>query len=356
MTQIHIVQRLAPGGIEQLVLSMAASADMHIISLEGRLDDLAHNWPMLDAFRGRITALGKKDGAEPGLVLRLAKAIAGLEPTSVVTHHAGPLLYGSIAARLAGVPRLAHMEHDAWHLEGAKRRRLVGGILRALRPQRYAVSAMVADAAQRHTGMDFRIIANGVDCNRFAPADKAAARRKAGLPLDRRIIGAAGRLEVVKGFDILVDAASHLPDDVTVVIWGDGSQRAALSAQIARLGLGERVLLAGRSADMASVYPALDLYCLPSRNEGLPLAVLEAQACGIPAVAHDVGGVREAICPATGSLLPLFGAANEMAGERLAALLVSRLDVPSTLNPRPFVEARFTLARTVSSYLNLGKA
>ena len=353
MSQVHIVQRLAPGGIEQLVLSLAEKADIHVISLEGRFDELARAWPKLTAFRGRVTALGKAEGGEPSLVARLAGAIARVSPQSVVTHHAGPLLYGAAAARLAGVRRLAHVEHDAWHLESARRRRMVRAILRMFRPGRFAVSRMVADAAAAQTGLDFRVLANGVDCDRFRPADKVQARMAAGLPLDRRIVGAAGRLEHVKGFDILIEAAAHLPADVIVVIWGEGSQREALETRIAALGLGERVRLPGRAENLHALYPALDLYCLPSRNEGLPLAVLEAQACGIAAVAHDVGGVAEAICPASGRLVPFDPALDAAAcGRHLSAALAAGLDTPSTCNPRPFVEANHSLATTVRSYLD----
>lgn len=354
MSQVHIVQRLAPGGIEHLVLSLAGKADIHIISLEGQIDELARAWPKLEAFRGRVTALGKSDGSAPGLVGRLARTIARVSPESVVTHHAGPLFYGAAAARIAGVRRLAHVEHDAWHLENARRRGVVRALLRTFRPRRFAVSRMVAEAARNQTGLDFRVLANGVDCERFRPAERDMAREKAGLPAGRRIIGAAGRLETVKGFDLLVEAAVHLPDDVTVIIWGDGSQRPALEARIAELGLGKRVLLPGRAENLHALFPALDLFCLPSRNEGLPLAVLEAQACGIPVVAHDVGGVAEAICPASGRLVQFDPAIDPAAsGRRLAAVLALRLEAPSTCNPRPFVEANHSLAATARSYLEL---
>lgn len=76
-----------------------------------------------------------------------------------------------------------------------------------------------------------------------------------------------------------------------------GTQRSSLEALTKKLNLEERVFFLGFTDDMVSFYQALDLYCLPSRNEGFPLSTLEAQSCNVRCVATDVGGVKEAICP-----------------------------------------------------------
>lgn len=350
MTQVHVVQRLSPGGIEQLVLSLARRADIAVFSLEGSVDALCRAWPALDEFRGRITGFDKQPGSAGGLAMRVAARLRELSATSVVTHHVGPLLYGGAGARLAGVRRLAHVEHDAWHLEAPKRRMLVSAALRLIRPKRLAVSNLVARAASARTGLAFGIVENGVDCDRFRPADKAAARAALGLPQDRFIIGGAGRLETVKGFDILVEAARHLPDDMLVAIWGGGSQREALATQITAADLGDKVLLAGPSSSMPAIFPALDLFCLPSRHEGLPLAILEAQACGAPVVARDVGGVSEGVCPVTGTLVR---ASDGEAPAALAAAILAARDANSRGDPRQFVLRGKSLDATLASYLEL---
>lgn len=351
MTQVHVVQRLSPGGIEQLVLSMARRSDIRIFSIEGTLDQLCRDWPALEEFRDRITAFAKAPGRSLSLPLRIASKLREIAAASVVTHHVGPLLYGGAAARMAGVPAFAHVEHDAWHLDAPRRRQVVRAALSLLRPRRMAVSGLVARAAEARTGLPFDVVVNGVDTDRFRPGDEAKARAMHGLPLDRRIVGAAGRLETVKGFDLLVRAAETLPDDVLVVIWGDGSQASALRDLVAAKGLQERVRLAGPCSAMETAYPALDLYCLPSRREGLPLAILEAQSCGVPVVARNVGGVGEGVCPVTG-ILVAEGTEAE-APTALAAAIAEKLDAAPCGDPRQFIVAGRSLADTLDAYLLL---
>ncbi len=358
MTQVHIVQRLSPGGIEQLVLSMARKADIQLFSLEGSVDTLCRDWPVLEVFRDRITGFEKKPGRDPIMPIRITQALKRLRPGSVVSHHVGPLLYGGIAARLAGVGSLAHVEHDAWHLDVLRRRLLVAGALKLIRPRRIAVSDRVAQSAMHHTGLTFETLGNGVDCNRFLPVEKEVARKALGFPNDKRIIGAAGRIEKVKGFDLLIRAAKHLDPDTMVVIWGEGTQRPELEALIRELDIGGRVRLAGSSNAMEKVYPALDVFCLPSRHEGLPLALLEAQACGVPVVAHDVGGVSEGVCPETGRLVSFAGGdgntpADDAQSLRLASALAAQTEPAGKDIPRSFVEINHSFSKMLEAYLGL---
>ena len=106
----------------------------------------------------------------------------------------------------------------------------------------------------------------------------------------RKILLAAGRLEHVKGFDILLAAfarvsAEHSNWDLVVV--GEGPERAELGARIDALGLGARAFLPGRVGNMGEWYQRADLFVLSSRNEGLPSALIEAMAYGVPAVSFD---------------------------------------------------------------------
>lgn len=358
MTQVHIVQRLSPGGIEQLVLSMARKADIRLFSLEGTVDTLCRDWSVLEAFRDRITGFDKKPGRDAVMPIRIAKALRMLHPGSVVSHHTGPLLYGGIAARLAGIRSLAHVEHDAWHLDVRRRRLIVSAALKVIGPRRIAVSERVAQSASRHTGLTFETLGNGIDCSRFLPTEKEVARKALGLPIHKRIIGAAGRLEEVKGFDLLIRAASHFDSSVMFVIWGEGSQRLYLEALIRDLGIADRVLLAGSSNAMEEIYPALDVFCLPSRHEGLPLALLEAQACGIPVVAHDVGGVSEGVCPDTGKLVPFdmdreVRFADDVQSLKLANALKAQTTAADNRSPRCFVETNHSFSKMLDAYLGL---
>ena len=121
---------------------------------------------------------------------------------------------------------------------------------------------------------------------------------------ERPLVGAIGRLVPEKGFDLLIRAAAMLPD-VDVAIVGEGPERPRLEGLIAELGLADRVELRGAAPDARAHLPAFDLFVLPSRHEGFPLAIVEAMLAGIPVVATDVGAIREAVVDgSTGVLLP----------------------------------------------------
>jgi glycosyltransferase involved in cell wall biosynthesis len=114
----------------------------------------------------------------------------------------------------------------------------------------------------------------------------------------KRIVGAVGRLSPEKGFDVLVDAAASVcraDAGVGFVVFGDGPLRQALSQRIAERGLEGRFVLAGFRTDLDRLLPGLDLAVLSSHTEGLPVAVLEAQAAGVAVVATAVGGTPEVV-------------------------------------------------------------
>ena len=346
---VHIVQRMAPGGIETLVLDLARNdPDIRVISLDGDADRLREDWPRLLELSDRFVALSKQPGLVPRLVPRIAALLRSWRATAIVAHHVGPLLYGGLAARMAGLGVRVHVEHDGWHYEDRSRARL-GRLLDVLvQPRKVAVSRKTAEAAATALASDLiEIIPNGVDLNRFRPGDKAAARRELGLPADVALIGTVGRLTKVKGHDLLIEAAAYLPT-THIVLAGDGEEREPLERQAKALELEDRIHFLGQCDRPERVYPAFDVFCLPSRAEGFPRAVIEAQACDIPVVAADVGGVREAVCPQTGRLVA--------AGDplRLALALTAMIEgaVSGAVlgRPRAFVDPRFSFDRTVAAY------
>lgn len=129
-------------------------------------------------------------------------------------------------------------------------------------------------------------------------------RAAAGSPRPGQLIGAIGRLERQKGFDLLIRALARL-DGVTLVIVGEGSERRRLEELAESVGVAERVVWEGWSDDARSYLGAFDILALPSRFEGFPLALLEALLARLAVVAADVGSVAEAVHhEETGLLVP----------------------------------------------------
>ena len=140
-----------------------------------------------------------------------------------------------------------------------------------------------------------------------------------------------------------------LPSNVSLAIAGNGSERQSLEALTQKLNLSDRVIFLGLVDNMPAFYQSLDLFCLPSRHEGLPLSTLEAQACGIPTVATDVGATDETLCPNTGSLVArpsITALAKELdnATQRLYA------SDPNTVSPRDYILSNFDIRKMVNAY------
>ncbi|HKV98489.1 MAG TPA: glycosyltransferase, partial [Vicinamibacterales bacterium] len=142
------------------------------------------------------------------------------------------------------------------------------------------------------------VINNGIDPHAFHrdPARRAPMRRELGYADEDIVIGAVGRLESEKCFDLLLGVIAELRRThprVRLAIVGEGSLRAPLEAQMARLDLTSAVQLLGHRTDVIALHHAFDIFVQSSEREGTPNAVLEAMAMETPIVATDVGGTSE---------------------------------------------------------------
>jgi glycosyltransferase involved in cell wall biosynthesis len=166
-----------------------------------------------------------------------------------------------------------------------------------------AISRSVA-AALATSGVDavrVEVIPSGVDCAHFRPpsaAERAEARARLGIADGVTVIAAVGALEPRKGHRDLIRAVSRLlstePANVICIIAGDGAMRDELEREVASLSLDGVVRLPGHS-DSRAILWACDVFAFPSLKEGLGVALLEAMACGLPAVACDAGGIADAV-------------------------------------------------------------
>ena len=202
--------------------------------------------------------------------------------------------------------------------------------------------------------------------------ERAAARAALGLSDADRAVGAVGVLEPRKGHRFLVEAMAMLdregaggglPRDqvarqaaprIVAIIAGDGPLRDPLAAEIQRLLLGEAVHMVGRVGDARTILWALDIFVMPSLSEGLGVALLEAMACGLPAVASRVGGIVDAVDEGRTGILVAAEDADALAGAlaRLSANARARLAMGVAARAR--AEEHFSMAsmarRTVELY------
>lgn len=139
------------------------------------------------------------------------------------------------------------------------------------------------------------LVENGIDTEQFSRRlSQADAKTRLGIPAERFVIGAVGRLSEEKGFDRLIRASHRLLQqgrNLQVLIVGEGKERSALESLIASLGYDDRIQLLGYIADPMPIYEAMDVYALSSLREGLPNVVLEAMALDVPVVATRIAGI-----------------------------------------------------------------
>ncbi len=192
------------------------------------------------------------------------------------------------------------------------------------------------------------ILENGIDTGEFQRTlTRCEAKERFGLPRDRFIIGAAGRLSGEKGFDILVQAADRLLADgldLEVLIVGDGDERAALDKRVKQLGRSDRIRLLGYRSDLPDLYQAMDAFAVCSYREGLPNVLLEAMAVETPVVATRVAGIPQVIRNEENGLLVEPGSISEL--QMALARLYQQPDLRARLSRsgRDTVEGRYSFA------------
>lgn len=299
-----------PGGAENVVLRLAEG--LRAAGDEAVVVTMQPGW---------MTERAESAGFEvwlapqpPGLALGWIPSFArrlrrgGVE--CLHSHEFAMNVYGGAAALLAGVPSVATVHGRNW-ATGAPRRAAAYRLLRRLGIRLAAVSHDLAGFLEAGIGLPpgaFTVVHNGIPVPSLPPdaeraGARAAARRELGVPPDGALLVAVGNLYPVKDHATLLRAQALLPD-VRVAIAGRGEEEARLRALAAELGVAGRLHLLGLRDDVDRILRSGDAFVQPSRSEGLPLAVLEAMAAGLPVVATRVGGVAEAVLDGeTGALV-----------------------------------------------------
>jgi glycosyltransferase involved in cell wall biosynthesis len=236
-------------------------------------------------------------------------------------------LYGSVAALLSGIPSL-------WYQHGVPSERNWMDRVATMLPAHgiLTCSQSVARAQrQLRPSRPTRVVYPGVELKRFDPASLPTpleARQRLGLPTRGPLIGLVGRLQRLKGVHVLVKAMPAVlrsyPDAHCVIVGGEHALEpdypAYLKDQIAALGLGRRVMLAGLQRNVQDWMQAMDIVVHPSDREGFGMAVVEAMALGKPVVAGDSGGPSEIVTSGLHGFLAPYGDADALAASILRYL------------------------------------
>jgi len=251
-------------------------------------------------------------------LMKLARLFRDFRPDIVHTHTAKAGALGRVAARLAGVPLCVHTFHGhvlEGYFSAAKARLFLAaerGLAR-ITDRIITVSSRVRQALlSLGIGQpgQVEVIPLGLDLSRFLPSPKGSTdlRQRLHIPPGTPILGTVGRLVPIKDHPTLIHALGLLPGGDRaphLLVVGDGERRQTLQELVQRLDLGSRIHFLGWRDDLEAILPELDVVICCSKNEGTPVALIEAMAAGVPVLSTDVGGVGDLVTHGeTGWLIP----------------------------------------------------
>jgi sugar transferase (PEP-CTERM/EpsH1 system associated) len=364
----HVLFRLGTGGLENgvvnLINTMPEEKYRHAVICMTDYTDFREKKKKSDV---GIYCLNKKPGKDFAVYFRLWKVLREIKPDILHTRNLSAL-EAQLSGFLAGVKHRIHGEHgrDIDDVEGTNPRYV---LLRQLfRPliQRYMpMSKDLETWLIKQIKVPVKKITqiyNGVDLSRFKlsgnkPIDLLPPRFRSP---ELTLIGTVGRLDPVKDQITLVQAFIHLvktcpevKNKVRLVLIGAGVLMPKLLELVQEAGIDELVWFAGERNDVADLMQTLDLFVLPSINEGISNTILEAMATALPVIATDVGGNPELVINnQTGLLVPKQ---NPIA---MAEAFKHYLDNPDLLvchgkSGRARCESTFSLKRMIADYMNV---
>ena len=360
---LHVVYSLDPGGMENGIVNITSALDpeqfhVDVCCLERR-GAFADRLPPTTG----VSVIDRAPGFSWATGQALRRELLRLRPHLIHSHNLGPLIY-SVIATLGGlsVPILQG-EHAELTTEDLTFRRLwLRRCLYRCCHSVHSVSHGLHDqlCRLRFPRSKLRVIVNGVDTARFAvPDDKTCmeARRNLGIPSHALVLGIVGRFGPFKRHQLLIEAFEHFvhenPDLYLLIVGGGGPEEPAVRARHGQSQFSNRILLTGFQPDPRPCYAAMDLLVVPSANEGLSNAVLEAMACGRPVLAHRACGNAEVITAGVDGFLE-----DLSTPEYLQMALAQVLKAPEHLpvmgvHARSKVASQFSLEKMVQEYKDI---
>lgn len=361
----HIVYRFDVGGLENGVVNLInripAESYRHVIISLTDASDFKHRIKNREV---DIYCLHKKPGQDPKCFWNLWKLLRKLKPAITHTRNLAALETVPIAL-LAGVRRRVHSEHgwDVTDLDGSNRKYQMLRLLMSKILHRYiSLSKQIQTYLNNQAGIPLNkitLLYNGVDAERFNQNSLISTDLLPAGFVDEQsvVIGTVGRMESVKDQVTLAEAFIKLhalcveqQKNLRLVMIGDGSLRSIVHDKLSKAGIIEQAWLPGSHDQVPALMQEMDIFVLPSLNEGISNTILEAMASSLPVVATQVGGNPELVVAGeTGQLVPAQDA------EAMAVTIQPYITNPSLCLEhgqagRARIEQNFMLQQMVENY------
>jgi len=354
-TVMHLIETGGAGGAERVLAHIASSLGPDYCSETALIRD---SW-LGGVLRERgipVTMLQSRPHGDFATLRDILRLIRKKRVAILHSHEFYMNVLGLMASRLTGVPLVATV-HEKNYYPDRFRRRVAYRVVGSFAGQMVAVSEDLKQflAERIRIPLDrIRVVPNGIPCHKDPPHQRAAALRAAlGLDPLSQVVGTVGRLVPKKGYKYLIDGgiqvAQRFPGVIFLVV-GRGELRDELEGQARRLGIAPRFRLLGHREDVSDILSLCDIFVLPSLSEGMPLALLEAMAAGVPAVATRVGGVTEVLEDGKSGFLVPPGDSQALARGIISLLEDRSLARRIGNSAREVVASRFSLNVMVEAY------
>ena len=287
----HVIGSLRYGGAERQFVNLLNNlpvSEKHALILDDIRSDGLGKLLAEDITRREI---GLRLRYAPYYVLRIAGILRDWRINVLHAHMYWANLYGSLAAKLAGVPVFITSEHGKNPWKKPYHQWIERNVISRVASKRICVSEDILNIRRDLDGIPERqliCMPNGTD----VPV------RKKHSPGERIVIGTLGRFVEAKDYISLIRSADIVRSsghDFTLYILGDGPERAAMEAEVRRLRLEDSIHMPGFQSDITEWLSRFDIFAMSSRREGQPMALLEAMAYGLPVVSTRVGGIPETL-------------------------------------------------------------
>ena len=358
---LYLITGLKTGGAEMILHNLVKGLDKRKFEpIVVSIIPVAEIGKKIQGLGVKILSLNARFKHNSFIFFRLISILKKEKPQILHSHLFHAIFLGRVTGRICKVPIIISSIHSEY-MGGFLRNRLLQ-ITDSLDDVVTIVSQRVAETMIKLKTVSVNkllVIYNGIDLNKFIFQDKEAKgkiKKELNLKEDTKILISVGRLFKAKGYPYLIETIKILKKNLNIklLVLGEGEDKSKLETQIRDFNLEKNIFLLDRKENVSDYLNASDVFILASLWEGLPIALLEAMACGLPVVATNVGGISEIIKDGvSGFLVELKN--PMMLAEKIRYLL--NLDVESRkemgVEGRKIIENKFSLEKMVKNYENL---
>lgn len=357
---LFVLGSFGTGGSERVVLDLCKSfnreeCEPYVVSLYG--GELIDEFTKIGIWS---KCLNKKDGIDFNLMYRLSRIIKEKDIDVINAHHFSPFIHSSFGSLINKKP-LLYTDHTAYEVQQVAFFWRMAAIMVLKRC--YGVIG-ISKGSSRQLKETFRVpdhkvftILNAIDLERFrCRIDKEKKRQSLGIHGDEKVIGCIGNLReqknhinLLKAFRIVLGRFPY----VRLLIAGEGPMKEILLNLSRQLEIDDHVSFLGARLDAEELYQIMDVYCLSSHYEGLPLTILEAMASRVPVVGTDVIGINDIVIHGQTGLLVEPDNADKLAEAIIETLTSPQEAVRFVENAFQYVCSNHSIPAWVASYQKL---